>query len=93
MNVIQLSLSLCGVIGFPTLNRKRKGKGKEEERKRKGRGKEEERKRKGGGKEEQEERKKEGRKEKLEVPRLGRNSLQKILENLKFQLLTDVLMS
>ena len=95
---LSLSLSHCGVIGFPTLNRKRKGRGKEEERKRKGRGKEEERKRKwkrkgrgkGGGKEEQEERKQKGRKEKLEVPRLARRNLQKSLENLKFQLLTDV---
>ena len=61
-----------------------------EETKRKGRGKEEG---KGGGKEEQEERKKKGRKEKLEVPRLGRSNLQKSLENFKYQLLTDVLMS
>ena len=51
-------------------------------RKRKGRGK-------GGGKEEQEERKKKGSKETLEVPRFGRSNLQKSLENLKFQLLTD----
>ena len=54
--------------------------------KRKGRGK-------GGGKEEQEERKKKGRTAQFEVPRLGRDNIQKNLENLKFQLLTDVVMS
>ncbi|RNA15309.1 hypothetical protein BpHYR1_015523, partial [Brachionus plicatilis] len=40
-----------------SIGRKRKGRGKEEERKRKGRGKEEERKRKGRGKEEERKRK------------------------------------
>ena len=53
----------------------RKGKERKKEGKEgKRKGKEEERRRKG----------------KLEVPPLGRNNLQKTLENLKFQLLTDV---
>lgn len=41
---------------------------------------------------EEEERKKKGRKAKFEVPPLGRHNLQKGLENLKFQLVTDVQM-
>ena len=50
-----LSLSLSSwVIGFPTPNRKRKGRGKEEEM-------EEERKRKGGGKEEERKSKRKGK--------------------------------
>ena len=77
---------------------KRKGRGKERKKKVEGKeGKEgkagKERRKQGKGTQEERTRKNQETKGKLEVSPLGRNNLQKTLENLKFQLLTDVLMS
>ena len=66
--------------------KKRKGRGKE--RKRKGKEEGEKRRNQGKGIEEERKRKNQETKGKPEVPPLGRNNLQKTLENLKFQLLT-----
>ena len=66
---------------------------------REGKGKERQGKEEGGKKEGKKEGKRKGKEEerrrkgKLAVPPLGGNNLQKTLENLKLQLLTDVLMS